>query len=579
MGRFFLLRPLLGAYRRSDESRFAEAARDYIEDWMEHFPWENIEAKGNTCMDVAIRLGTHGRGGWTVALFTFWDEPSWDTAFRERVINSIEQQAHQLWKRGIPSRNWGNHRIFGLDGLLLTALRLPFLKEADAMVSFAARDLAREARQQMLPDGAHVEQTLGYHSHMLETFLYFQRLGELVPEARMELPLDRLKRGVEYSLHTFAGGINDTAAQCGDPSLEQPMKTARQQRAQLGEVDDPSWTPPLDRVYPDAGQVFLRSSWDQGADFLAFDAGPYSGSHCHLARLGVVFRSGGRLWLADPGTFDYEMSNPFSVYGRSTPAHCTLNLNGLNQGLGGARLKERQITSETAFLYGVYDGGYWDGPYTWGFQEGLGRGTYGRHERMILWIRGEYLLVFDGMMGDPAETVEQVWQLAPVEGWEADEGLREWRTKGEDPGFYLRQICGPSRVEMTVCEGQKDPLRGWFTEKNATGFSPAPQVCFRYPLDNAFHITLAMTTSDERQPPEVKVSRRGSARVVELIWPDGRADEIVLSDSMAAALDAESGYVSDAPLVWLRRSPSGAVDRHFLSGGTYLQDLATGVTL
>lgn len=570
LSRFFLLGPLMAAFAANGEARYPEAARDYIDDWMAHFDMENISLRGNTCMDIGIRLGTHGFGGWAAALTVFMDTPAWDDAFVARMLASMERQAHILWQRGIPSRLWGNHRIFGLDGLLHVCLRLPFMADAEVMLKSARGGLRHALLQQFLEDGVHVEETLGYHQHMTDTFLYFERLGRVVPEADLGVSTERLLRAVDYFVHTLPGGINDTQAQKTDGANSAAWATARKWRAQLTGRQDPDWRPPRDAVFAKAGQVFARSSWEPGADFLAFDAAPYAGSHAHLARLGVVFRAGGRLWLADPGTFDYEMSNPFAVYGRSTPAHCTLNLNGLNQGLGDARLLHSTVTDEFVFLHGLYQGGYWNGTYTWGFQNGVGTGTYGHHERLLLWIRGEYLLIFDSLMCDPGPTIENVWQLAPVKGWDQDPERLAWRSRGEDTDFFLQMVLPPPGVKMQVHEGQREPLRGWFCEAYSTGFAPAPQVVFRYPAQPAFNAVLAMPLANGRTPPEVRTSAGSWGRSCELRWADGHTDCVGISACLAAPLTGDSPFDTDSPLVWLRLAPDGTPRRHFLLDGTRL---------
>jgi hypothetical protein len=571
MSRFFMLGPLMGAYRKTGEARFAEAARDYIEDWIARFNLEDIELRGNTCMDIAIRLGTHGFGGWAPALGLFMDTPAWDDAFVGTMLASMERQARILWKRGLPSRQWGNHRIFGLDGLLHVVLRLPFLPDADAMRKTAVAGLRHALKMQFLEDGVHLEETLGYHQHMTDTFLYFQRLGRSFPEADLALPLERLLGAVDYAVHTLPGGINDTSAESRDQDHETEWAQAREWRAQLTGRPDPAWRPARDVIYPIAGQCFARSSWEKGADFLAFDAAPYSGSHAHLARLGLVFRSGGRLWLADPGTFDYEMSNPYALYGRSTAAHCTLNLDGLNQGLGDARLLRSTMSDDLLFLHGMYAGGYWTGAYTWGFQKGVGQGVHARHERMILWIRGEYLLIFDMISGDPGHTVESVWQVAPVKGWTHDPASLAWQSQGEEPGFRLQMVLPPAGVTMEVMEGRKDPLRGWFCEAYGTGFTPAPQVVFRYPSKPVFYAVLAMPVGAGKPAPVVRPLPAGTGRGIELAWPDGRVDLVALSASLGVPLDEDSPFQTDSPLVWLRLAPDGTPRRHFMMDGTFLR--------
>lgn len=566
MGRFFMLRPLMKTYECDGGEKYAKAARDYIEDWIDHFDLEDITLRGNTCMDIGIRLGTHGTGGWARALNLFIDCASWDDAFVKRMLCSMDQQAHVLRKRGIPSRNWGNHRIFGLDGLLHVSLRIPLFRDSEDRVNFSCRELERAFEQQFLTDGAHVEQTRGYHQHMTDTFIYMRRLSDLIPEVEIDLSVDRLLAAIEYGVHTRPGGINDTAAEYRDNPEWVDLEKPRHQREMLTQQSAENWFPPREAVYPDAGQVFVRSSWDHNADYLAFDAAPYSQSHAHLARLGLVFRSGGRLWLADPGSFDYEMTNPFSVYGRSTAAHSTLNLEGLNQGLGDARLLRSEINEDHVFLHGVYDHGYWDGEYGWGFQDGLGRGTYGKHERMVLWIRDEYVLIFDVMMGEPENTVENVWQLAPVADWQCDADALSWHARNEMPGFFLQMIMPHPETSMDIYEGQTDPLRGWFCDRTHDDFSPAPQVVFRYPADSTFHVTLAMPMDEGQEPPETQSFDAGRGRGVKLKWADDTTDIIALSHSLCASLDEDSPFDTDSPLVWLRLGPDGQPEEDFILG-------------
>ncbi len=571
LNRFFLLIPLLRAFEATGEQRFAEAARDFIDDWIARFDESDITLRGNTCMDIGIRLGTHGRGGWGATVAAFMECPSWDDAFVARMLASIERQAVILWQRGIPSRG-GNHRIFGLDGLLHTALRLPFMQDADAMRRDAVAGLRQAFEQQFLADGAHCERTLQYHQHMTGTFLYLAQLGRAFPEAAFEFPPDRLLAALDYLAHNLGCGINDDSTEPADLDHAAAWAQARQWRAQLTGRDESAWTPARDAVFAAAGQVFARSSWEPGADLLAFDAAAYGGGHDHLARLGVVFRSAGRLWLADPGMFDYEMSNPFAIYGRSTPAHCTLNLDGLNQGIGDARMLHTTINDDIVFLRGRYDGGYWPGRYTWSFANGFGPGRFGRHERMVLWIRGEYLLIFDAMGCDADATVESVWQLAPIKGWEHDPATLAWRSRGEPVDFHLQMVLPPPDAGMTVHEGQREPLRGWFCEAYAKRFVPAPQVVFRYPGgSSAFFAVLALPLAGGAKPPVVRRTEGAWGRSLELRWDDGRRDVVGLSASLASPLTAASPFETDSPLVWLRLGRDGRPLRQFMLDGTVLR--------
>ncbi len=115
--------------------------------------------------------------------------------------------------------------------------------------------------------------------------------------------------------------------------------------------------------------------------------------------------------MADPGILSYEMSDPLAAYGKSTPAHSTLNVNGWNQSGADAQLLRTEFTPSFALIHAKYEGGYWEGRYEWSFRNGRGRGVWGEHERVLLWVKGQYVLVLDTMATDPGQEVRNAWQM------------------------------------------------------------------------------------------------------------------------------------------------------------------------
>ncbi len=257
---------------------------------------------------------------------------------------------------------------------------------------------------------------------------YF-RLPKLLPGTNAWVDRVRLVGALDYVAQSDLFGVNDSRAPHTDPKELEGLRYRAETVTQLG-LDAPK-EPPLAQVFPNAGQVFVRSAWKRGADYIAFDACSWGGAHCHLSRLSFAFRSGGRMLVADPGILNYEMSDPLGVYGKSTPAHSTLNIGGFNQSTADAQLLRTQFSPDIALIQARYQGGYWPGKYGWNFSQGRGTGVFGNHERVLLWINRDYILVLDWMESDPGADIRNCWQMGPVERWSHD-----------------RQVCGCSRTRI-----------------------------------------------------------------------------------------------------------------------------------
>ncbi|MCX6623885.1 MAG: heparinase II/III family protein, partial [Acidobacteria bacterium] len=284
-------------------------------------------------------------------------------------------------------------------------------------------------------------------------------LAKLLPDADARVDPGRLLAALDYGAQNELFGVNDATAPHFDPKELQGPRRRAETLARL-KLRAPE-RPPLDQVFPNAGQVFLRSAWQPGADYIAFDASTWGGGHGHLSRLALAFRSGGRMLVADPGILNYEMSDPLAAYGKSTPAHSTLSIGGLNQSGADAQLVRTEFSQHLKIIQARYQGGYWNGAYTWSFARGRGAGTYGTHERILLWINGEYILVLDSMESDPGADIRNCWQLGPVERWSHDPAALVWWSRNRDTNLLVQLVAAPQGAGMEIFEGRKDPPRGW----------------------------------------------------------------------------------------------------------------------
>jgi hypothetical protein len=575
--RFFHLAPLASAYLKTRDERFARAARSYIEDWIRSGPAYHAASElrpSDSTLNMAGRLGSSHFCGWAGALAAFVNSPAFDDEFLKVMADSIAGQldflAHHLTA-------WGNWRIAELDTLVFTALRLPFLRNAAEALELGIKGMRNALATQFLPDGVHIERTPSYHNWMAQVLASYYDLAKRFPEADAHVEAEALARAFDYCAQGELFPVNDSGAPHRDPGRLRQVEQRAALLRRLLPARQASDTPPRDQVFASAGHVFLRSAWEPGADYLAFDAGTWGGGHCHLSRLSFAFRSKGRELIADPGILNYEMSDPLGPYGKSTPAHSTLNINGCNQSEADARLLRMEANAATALIQAKYEGGYWEGQYGWSFSRGRGSGDWGSHERVLFWVRREYLLALDTMDADPGSSIHNCWQMGPVEAWTMEQAKLIWWSRNQDVNLLLQLLLSPEGAEMECFEGSSEPLRGW-VGLHGNDAIPAPLVEFRYPGGRyggiASAVLLAPFTGEHRPTYSLRKASHGNwgqLHQLELPLPDGATDLIAWTKGLSSAVDGGTGVMSDAPFVWLRVGAGGSPTQGFVLDGSYLE--------
>ena len=560
LNRFFHLEPLAAAYKSTGDERYARAARACIEDWIRQSHYDSPAAfqPGDSGLNMSIRLGTSVHGGWGGTLPVFLGSAAFDDRFLDMLFQSMDGQAVFLSSHLTAAGNW---RISELDALVFTALRFPFLPHAPSLLAAGTAGMRSALATQFLPDGVHIERTPSYAKWMTTVLANYYEVERLFPAVKTGADRARLALALDYAAQSDLCGFNDSVAPARDP-VELPGLAFRADTIRRLKLDLPA-LPPLEQVFPAAGQIFLRSAFQPGADYLAFDASTWGGGHSHLSRLSFLFRSGGRMLLADPGILNYEMSDPLAAYGKSTPAHSTLNIGGLSQSGADAQLLHTAFTPDVALIHAHYQGGYWPGPYTWSFRR-RGAGSYGDHQRILLWIKGAYLLALDAMGADPGSEVHNVWQLGPMDKWSSDAAAFSWWSENGDANLFLQLVSPPPKAAMQCFEGSREPLRGW-VGWHGNDALPAPQVEFRYPVESSAPVVSAvlLVPYSGTARPRYAIAgdhdlSRGAVHHLEIRLPDGSLDSLAWTPGLALPVDD-----TEATLVWTRKDATGRELKRF----------------
>ncbi len=323
----------------------------------------------------------------------------------------------------------------------------PSLKSADRWQRLGWGIIQREAKRQIRPDGWYFEQSSYYHVYALDFLLHARILagcnGILVPPefdsilARMLEVLAALAQ---------AGAVpafgDDDGGRVFDPSRNQPahladplatgavlFKDSQFKAAAGGLREETLWLlgteaaskfeaiPDVDpalrsRQFPESGIHILAESQPY-REQLTIDAGPQgtgNSGHGHADALSAHLSLGGREWLVDPGTYCYICPDGARDVFRGTPAHNTLEVDGLSQAdpagpFGWRRLPrvrtEGWVAGESFGLFvGSHDG------YRRLAQPVL-------HRRVVLHLKSSFWLVRDIAEGAGEHTLTLRWHLAP----------------------------------------------------------------------------------------------------------------------------------------------------------------------
>jgi len=552
--RFLYFPPLISAYRETGDERYAEAARDYLADWIRANPsapdW--IMPSHDNGLNLGIRIPFFAQ-----ALVIFAASPAWNDEFAEQVLADIDGELRYIGGHLSPK---GNFRMKQAMTLIEIALRLPFMPAAGDWRKQGVAVMNDAVRRQVLPDGVHVECTAGYHTWMTRLFADCIKLQKTFPELGLTPTVEMVASMWDYSL----ASTRPNGSFCGVFDSEGDWEgshenTVLSPRAEFRRAHDlPDTLPPTHQVFPVAGQAFLRDGWEEDATYLTFDATRWGSAHGHLSRNAIQLHAFGRTLLMDPGRISYEMSNPLGPYAKSTRAHTTLNLNGWNQFTTNP--DEFRAFHAPGFdcMSSRYTGGYWPGPFGWWFYEGLGQGLAATHTRHLFWVHGRWAVVIDEVtrwneagrgVDYESPSLELNWQFSPGT-LEIDAAQRRVLTRNADANLLLCFAQAPDNAEIEMHEGEENPSRGWIWDNTRFAGIPAPQVslvCHPWKGHVETLVSLLVPYRGTAVPEfETEVIpgdvQRGLAARLIISWPDGSRETV----SWTPGLDTMLGRCEDA---------------------------------
>jgi hypothetical protein len=295
-------------------------------------------------MDVAIRAAN-----WLTALSLFKGNVQSDTdeVFANELVESLWLHGRHIMRnlewQGPHSSSLANHFLADISGLLAIGILFRNTLQGKDWLRFAHRWFETEVRRQVFEDGSNFETSTSYHRLSYEMFLWASTMAEHLDQPFSDIYQERLNGMASFvAAYTTPSG---RAVQFGDNDGGRFLSVG---------IENPS-----DHLYLISGDCSFGAKANSlllgggrplplGKDTGTFDQGGYyfgqtkeawlgvragevshSGAHAHADQLSFALTIGEYDIVVDPGTGVYSADAEKRNRYRSSAAHNTPRLNGL----------------------------------------------------------------------------------------------------------------------------------------------------------------------------------------------------------------------------------------------------------
>lgn len=315
------------AYAMTKDERYAETYASLLDSWIKSNPLTE-ETKKTTWR--SIEAGIRGET-WVKSMGYFKDSPAIDDQLMKSFMDCLTSHAEYLmttYKYFQIKSNWG---VIENRGLMEIALALPETDRTKEYLKAALEHLTEEIKVQITDDGVQWEQSPMYHNEVFHCYLEVMRLSR---SYEIELPKSMTERILKMAYANLSikkpnhcqpmqgdsdeTDIRDLLTQSAWLFYDPVLKYGAYPRMDYDGAWDflragvegyeklqpqrPEFT---DCLMKENGNLYLRSGWDENADYFHFRCGFLGGGHGHSDKLHVDMVFAGEDILMDTGRYHY----------------------------------------------------------------------------------------------------------------------------------------------------------------------------------------------------------------------------------------------------------------------------------
>jgi hypothetical protein len=358
---------LARAYRASGQRRYAEAVAEQLDSWLKDNPFP-IGMHWRSGLELGVRLVN-----WVWALDLIRESGVISGELEERILEAVYLHCWENARKYSQASSANNHLVGEAAGVYLACAYFDQMPRSRQWREQARAILCRELLLQSHADGCTREQALGYQMFVLEFYVACGLAGRWRKE---EFPAEywqRVEKMIEFLGLLREGGdclpffgdyddgyVLDLGREARDPrdllalgavlfnrgdfktwagGLREPVRWhLRREGVAAFEVLPAAPARALPSIaFPSSGHYLLQSgrAGTPQAISILFDCAELGfgaiAAHGHADALSFALRAFGTDVFVDPGTYDYYTHRPWRDYFRTTRAHNTVEIDGLDQ--------------------------------------------------------------------------------------------------------------------------------------------------------------------------------------------------------------------------------------------------------
>lgn len=351
-----------------------EAAQPYVMSCIDSWIRENPYLQGvnwTSSLELALRLIS-----WSLAYPVIRAALERDLQLRQRFATCVYLHLRSISRNLSRFSSANNHLIGEVAGLYVGSACFPWWAESRQWRQKAKAILETEIVSQVSEDGVNREQATSYHLFTLELFLLACLVAQNSGEAFSDTYVGRLRAMLEYlnAIATATGdlpwfGDSDDARgflcspspnnlhvvmELGGLLLREPafLRFSTEAPTVASQALLAEKAQHIDELRHGPATATTRSLFEQGGVGILADGGDAKlvmdfgahgytsiAAHAHADALSVQLALGDEYFLIDPGTYAYHSHADWRTYFRSTAAHNTVRIDGVDQSaIGGSFL-------------------------------------------------------------------------------------------------------------------------------------------------------------------------------------------------------------------------------------------------
>lgn len=548
---------LIHAYQKTGNEKYAEKLDYFLKTWLDQNPEPVDHNGGGDPAWETLSTSARPRHTWLSIWYALQESPALKPETRIDMLKSFWAHAEHLTRYEGYRNNW-----FIVESAVIAVLGIMFpeFKRAETWKTRGYERLTEAIEEQVWPDGTQFEISAGYHAMSGSGFELPYEMAIKNNISISPLLAERLEKMYEYTAYTSRPdfshpSLNDSGGVSGG------RVTWALNGAKLFNRDDLRWVgslgkegaPPsvTSRVFEDSGISVFRSDWSPDANYLIFDAGPYSAAHQHEDKLSFELCVGSDPLIVDPGISSY-MKDPWTDYYKHTRSHNTVMIDEGGQTSRATQSWEqwiRSVKDENSVFLGKgfecvisqYDAGYENVP----AEDGL------IHKRAMVFVRPNYYLIFDRVEGNNTHDIEAFFHFMPVRVKKDGKRIRTDREGHKN--VEIAPLSFGASLNPRLVTGQNDPVQGWVANRENM---PAP--CAIYKKKNAtlpydFGWVLAPFASGRSAGLKITRIQTENGQAFRLNWATGQTD-LIFWQWQAGTQTTFAGYTTDAQCAIIRKS-------------------------